>query len=342
MRETRDVYREMFEGIKWIWTEIIEQESRTNAKKAICFLIAAMFTLMFIPYTWKFVADAMHAGQTNLALLWLVFGTGGAGLSTVALISLHDHYRERAWNSNYSSVVNSLVRKLYERILEELLGDGSEVGAEQIESTKDKVENILYMLLFESPQVLASITPAIIFMGVVDWRAGLVAFGLLVLNVLWFLYFNTRIDEKMGDLDEQFRTANRRMVEKMYFAYSVKAAGVEQKMQQQIAQEVAEPLMADLKIWAYWFIYVESVRKGINYVTPVLFLGYGIYSELWTVGDFLAIAAWFFLLTERFGLVGHFMRHLTANVARIKATREKLSKPSLFHFNKGTIYERSS
>jgi len=340
LRETNDVYREMYAGIAWIWNDVLSPYGKKNALRALGLLVIAMFAMMAVPLTIKEVVDAIHEGDSAHGIAWLIFGTGGVSLFGVLLISVHDHFRELAWNDNYSSVMNSLVRKLFERPLEELLGENNEVGAEQIESAKDRIQNILYLLLMESAQVLTSIIPVVLLMTIVDAIAGMCILALTIWNICWFLYFNTLIDEKMGDIDKDFRRANRRMIEKMYFCFSVKAGGVEEKVGKEIAKEIEKPLMADKAIWAYWFLYIEAVRKVINYTVPILILFYGISVKGWTPGEITAIATWMFLISDKFGFLGHLMRHLTAQVARIKAVRTILASPPAFRYNEGIIYER--
>lgn len=338
--QTLVVYKEMYKGLRWIWTDLLSFYGKKNALYALALLIVAMFMLMTIPLTMKEVIDAVHRNNEQDAVWWLIFGTGGVTLCAVLLISLHDHFRELAWNDNYASVTHSLVQKLFERPLETLLGENNEVGAEQIESAKDRVQNILYLLLFESAQVLTAIIPVILLTATIDLVAGIGIFFLTIGNICWFLYFNTLIDEKMGDIDRDFRRANRRLIEKMYFCFSVKAGGVEDKIQQQIIVELACPLEADKRIWAYWFLYVETVRKVLNYTIPITILLYGISTAKWTPGELTAISTWMFLISDKFGFLGHLMRHLTAQVARVKAVRNALTEPLPFTHNNGIVYTR--
>jgi ABC-type multidrug transport system fused ATPase/permease subunit len=229
---------------------------------------------------------------------------------------------------------------MYSRTLDEIVAEDSEVGAEQIESLKDKVQNILYLFLFESSIVLTTIIAATGFMYLVDVYAGLFITALTIFNLLWFFILNTTLDEKMEPVDLAFRRATRRIVEKLNLVASVKAAGVEEKMVEEIASELTPPLQADFKVWGIWFLSIDTIRRVINMAAPILLLMYGVLTHTWTPGTLAAVSSWAFMISREYGFIGHLMRHLASQVARIKATREALSKAPAFNYHTGIVYRR--
>ena len=228
------------------------------------------------------------------------------------------------------------------RTLDEIVAENSEVGAEQIESLKDKVQNILYLFLFESSIVLTTIFTATGFVYVVDARAGICLTLLTAFNLTWFFLLNTSLDEKMEPVDLAFRRATRRIVEKLNLVASVKAAGVEEKMVAEIEAELAPPLAADFKVWGVWFLLIDTIRRLLNMLAPILLLMYGVTLHHWTPGTLAAVSSWAFMIANEYGFVGHLMRHLASLVARIKATREALSCAPAFNYNTGIVYERNT
>jgi hypothetical protein len=48
------------------------------------------------------------------------------------------------------------------------------------------------------------------------------------------------------------------------------------------------------------------------------------------------------MISREYGFIGHLMRHLASQVARIKATREALCKPPAFVYDTGITYERKT
>lgn len=339
--EARSSARQTYAGCRWIYDELISSESKRNMRFAIITLLLGVSCLMAIPFTVKLIIDAVSVGERETAMWWLL-ATLVMSIGSVTFATLHDHFREHAWNRNYFSVHVGLVHKLYRRTLDELIGENSEIGAEQIESLKDRVQNILYLFLFEASLVVATILNANMYMFALDAGMALVLLLLTVMNILWFFHFNVSIDEKMEPIDKAFRRANRRLIEKINFATSVKAGGVEQKTEKEIGEELREPLDQDLQIWAYWFLYVDYVRRLINAAVPPFVVGYGIYFADWSGGTISAMATWSFMISREYGFIGHLMRHLTSQVARIKAAREALSTPPSFDYDEGAIYERSA
>jgi len=338
-RAANDSAAETFAGCKWVWDELVSPYARTQVGFSLTFLFLSTIGLMAIPYLMRDVIDAYSNNDTAFALFVLTIAMV-VGLLQTFCNSLHDHFRERAWNRNYHTIHTTLVRKMYGRTLDEIVAEDSEVGAEQIESLKDKVQNILYLFLFESPIVMTTVIVATGFVYVVDVRAGVFLTLLTVFNLLWFFLLNTSLDSKMEPVDRDFRRANRRIVEKLNLFASVKAAGVEDKMVAEIGTELTPPLQADFKVWGIWFISIDSVRRVINMLAPILLLMYGVVTQEWTYGTLAAVSSWAFMISHEYAHIGHLMRQLASQVARIKATREALSYAPDFDYNIGITYER--
>lgn len=339
-RAASDSAVETFKGCAWVFTELVSPYAKRQVAFALTFLFLSTVGLMAVPYLMKFVIDAYTEGDTSFALVILGVAVL-VGLFQTTSNSLHDHFRERAWNRNFYTIHTTLVRKMYSRTLDEIVAEDSEVGAEQIESLKDKVQNILYLFLFESSIVMTTVITATGFLYLVDVKAGVFVTLLTVFNLLWFFILNTSLDEKMDPVDHAFRRATRRIVEKLNLVASVKAAGVEEKMVAEIGDELLPPLQADFKVWGIWFIRVDSGRRVVNMLAPILLLMYGVVSHTWTPGTLAAVSSWAFLISREYGFIGHLMRHLASQVARIKATREALSKPPGFEYHTGITYERN-
>lgn len=340
LHDIRETYTDTYRTMRWIWRDILSSRGRAYATRALWVLMIAMFTVMSTSYILKEIIDALSDDRRDDALMLLLFGVGGVYLATNFFMALHEFYRELSWNDNYRSVVTNLSKMFFSRTLGELIAEDSEMGAEQIESAKDRVQNLLYLVLFESSQVLATIFAATVLMTIVDFVAAACTVVLIAFNIVWFLYFNTIIDNRMTEIDTEFRRANRRMVEKWGLVSSVKTSGAEDKTVGEIETEVSKPLLEDKKLWAYWFRRVDFCRLTINTIAVLGILAYGITISDWSVGDFAAIFAWQALIMEKFGFIGHLMRHATSSVSRIKAAREALTKQPNFLYHDGIIYER--
>ncbi len=341
LHEANTSAKETYDGCHWIFTKLVSRYARKQASLALICLLVSILCLMAIPLTLKYIIDAYAQEDQTAAIYYLGFTTVCAVVATI-FGTLHDHFREKAWNRNYFTINIRLMRMLFSRTLDEILGENSEIGAEQIESTKDRAQNILYLLLFESPVVLATILSATIFIWFIDPVVGMCAICLTIFNLLWFFFFNTTIDAKMEIIDRDFRRAGRRLIEKLNLVLSAKAGGVEDKLVDETAAEIKGPLLADLKIWAYWFQYVDFTRRLVNALVPPATLLYGIVYSDWSTGSLAAISSWMFMISREYGFIGHLMRHLTSQVARVKAARQTLSTQSLFSYDKGLVYERST
>lgn len=330
---------ETYRGCAWVFTELVSDYAKKQVCFSLVFLIGSTTALMATQFIMKYVIDAHANGNTDQAVshLWHIALIGAAG---TICASLHDHFRERAWNRNYFTVHTRLVNRLFQRSLDEIISEDSEVGAEQIESLKDRVANIMYLFLFESSIVLATIFGATGFLFLVDQEVGFFALGLTTFNFAWFFFLNASLDEKMEPIDKAFRRATRRLVEKLNLAHSVKAGGVEKKIETQIGGELSEPLEKDFKIWGYWFQMIDFWRRLLNTLAPIIVLLFGVTSTEWSSGTIAAVSSLIFMISREYGFIGHLMRHLASQVARIKATREALTIPPAFSYEEGIIYER--
>lgn len=321
-----------YQGLKWIWEEIISKESKRNQGIALVFLLLTNLALMTVPYTVKQLTDN-PTDQFGWLLAGLVLSLGSVGANLI-----YDFFREHAWNNNYLMSNITIARKLFERTLDELVTDTSEVSVEQVESIKDRVQNILYLFMFDLSVVLVTIVSATILAFTVDVVAGMMLLGLTVFNIGWFVCFNAKLDEAMTDIDKEFRKASRRLIEKLTYVLSIKSGGAEDKVLGQIEAEIAKPLKADLKIWAGWFLQVETIRRLVNGIAPMAVIYYGLTIGEWSSGTIWVMFFWIFMVAKEYGFIGHLMRHLSSQVARLKAARLALSKEPEFRHNVGAPY----
>ncbi len=337
-RSARISARETYEGLRWVWDEMVSMQSRRHQTIALGFLVLTNLCLMAVPYAFKEVIDAHTSADFLTRNRWLwqtaVIAVGAALLNVV-----YDYFREHAWNNNYLNTNLTVLKKLFSRTIDELVNESSDIGIEQAESIKDRVQNILYLFMFELSVVFVTIMTATALVFTLDPVAGSMVLSLTLFNVLWFLFFNAKLDAAMDKIDKQFRRANRRMVEKLMFAQSVKAAGVEHKVARQVEAEISDPLRADLKIWAGWFLQIEAVRRIVNALVPIGIIWYGIAVSNWSAGTISAMFFWIFLISREYGFVGHLMRHLSSQVARLKAARKALSNEPAFCFDVGVSYQ---
>ena len=333
-----ETYRETTVLLVWVW-QLLSPNGRHKAVTALSALLLAMFVGMSVSYLAKGVVDALATGARQHALWLVLYGIGGVMIVTQLINGYQAFMRELAWSDNYRSVVTGLTRLFFMRTAGEMSSEDNEVGAEQIESAKDRIQNILYMLLFEGPTFILGMFASAVLIFTVDIIAGFATFLLIGANILWFLYFNSLVDEKMETIDKGFRRAHRRMTERWIFALSTKTNGVEAKVNKQIEDEINEPLLADRQLWAYWFIPIDLIRGNFNNIVMTGILCYGITISNWSSGDFSAVFFWLMMILDRFGYIGHLMRHLTSQVVRVRAVREVLCSEPAFRHDIGMIYQ---
>lgn len=328
---------ETYIGCRWVLDELVSERSKRYIIIALITLfVASTATVIVVPYMMQFVIDSANTNpeQSKRYLLLLGFVL----LIGTVFGSLNEHSRERVWNENFFTVHVGAIRKLCQRTYDEIVADKSEVGPEQLDSLKEKVRNILYLFLFESSIVIATVLGTTTFLFLTHTYAGLLAVALTVFNLVWFFFCNAIIDEKMSLLDEDFRRFSRRVVDKLNMIGNIKAYGTEEKTVAQTGQEIIPVLEEDFKIWGEWFQIVDFWRRVVNNLSPIGILWYGIGAG-WSGGTLAAVSGLTFMVTREYGFFGHLMRHLSAQVARIKATREALMQEPRFDYNHGVEFK---
>lgn len=334
-----ETYQETQEILVWVWFEIVSEKGRRYTARALITMLVTMLLTMALTFVMKEIVNALAVDQRALAFWLLLLGVGGLYLVSVLLEAYHDFMRELAWNDNYRNVVTGLSNLFFKRTVGEMIAEDHEVGPEQVESAKDRIQNILYLVLFEGSVVVTTVIAATALMFTVDLVAASIMVVMTLANIGWFLYFNAELDGKIKDIDEAMRRVSRRTVEKWNFNLSTKTNGVEDKVCHQIQTELAEPMDADMRVWAYWFIPIDLIRMSANSAVVVAVLAYGIVWGNWPPGNFAAIFAWMSLVMEKYGFLGHLMRHMTSQVARIKAIHQLLTTEPPFIHDEGIEYQ---
>ena len=328
---------ETYHGIRWVWQEMMTDKSRKDLPVTYLLMLLSTLCLMALPYVVNQVIDEIAADNRQTASYWIL-GYGGVSLVGMLFGIWHDITREYIWNRNYLSSNLNTMHKLLRQTIETLLSSESKIGAEHVESIKDRVQNILYLFLFELSTALIVIISTSIFMFTGDIVGASIMLALTVFNFLWFFFWNTEMNERMKPVEDGFLKSQSTLVEFVTFATSVKGAGVEKKVEAITRQAIQIPLKKDLTLWAEWWQRLEVIRKSINVIIPFGVLWYGVLVTEWSLGTISAMSAWIILLTQQYGNIGHMMRHLASNIARLKEARLELDKPRLFEYDVGLVY----
>lgn len=326
--------------LRWVWGEILGPRGRALALTALGLMLVATLMTTAVTFVVKELIDALAIGNRTRAG-WFLAGILAILATGMSIHACHEYARELSWNDNFERTVSALSRLFFRRTVAELVSETNSVGAEQIESAKDRINNLLYLILFEGSGVIAVTLSTIVLATLIDPVAGVALCALVAANLYWFIRYNNAINKKVEHVDSSFRRAGRRLSERWQHALSVKSAGAEDQIDADTTAEIRRPLKADRKIWAEWYIWRNLRRSLGNCAAIVLILGYSIAHSQWSAGDFAAMFTLLYALIEKFGAIGHIMRHFTSLVARLKAVRVFLSAPPVFLPNEGIIYERN-
>jgi len=338
LKKAWDSAKDTFVGLSWVYREMVAKKSQRQLPLAYLLLFSATLCVMMAPYTISGVIDALAQGDKAQALHWVYANVTLMAVGAL-LGSCYDVLREHIWNRNYLASNITVLHKLLRQTIETLMSSESSIGAEHAESIKDKVSNILYLFLFELSTALLTILGGCILLFFSDTVGGVVMLALTGFNIVWFFVWNAEMNARMEPIDEEFRGAQSSLVECLTFATSVKGAGVEHKVEAVIGAKIAKPLRADLTLWAVWWQGLELVRKSMNVVVPGLVLWYGVAVADWSLGTISVMASWMYIMVQQYQNIGHMMRHLASNIARLKAARIELGKPRPFEYDEGIIYQ---
>lgn len=329
---------ETYLGISWVYREMTAPQSRRQIPFAYLRLFGATLCLMALPYTINQIIEVIDSGDRADAAKWIL-GYGILSFLGMLLGVSYDILRERIWNRNYLSANLNTMHKLLRQTIETLMSSESKIGAEHVESIKDRVQNIMYLFLFELSTTLLLMISTTLFLFTGDFEGASVMLLLTLFNFGWFFVWNAEMNRRMKPVEEGFLTSQSMLVEFVTFATSVKAAGVERKVEGIVKDAITDPLGKDLHLWAIWWQRLEIIRKSVNVFVPLGVIYYGVLIDQWSLGTIAAMSAWIVVLTQEYGNIGHMMRHLASNVARLKEARVELEKLRPFEYDQGIIYQ---
>ncbi len=337
--EAMESIADTYAGLKWVFDEMIAKESKARMPLAFALLLLSIVSQMAIPFTISRVIDSIALGEPEQVTRYWFAIMVGCMLAGMLFKRAYDVIREQIWNRNYLSVNIATMRKLLEQPIETLMSSESDIGAEHVESIKDRAQNIQYMVLFEISPTALTIIGASVLMFFGDVLGATAMLFLTVFNVIWFIICNTEVNKRFQPIDEGFRRSQSMLVERVTFATTVKGSGGENKALEVVEEAIKIPLAKDLKLWASWWQKLEVARESINAIVPSIILGYGIFFAGWSLGTISVMSGWIFLVTQQYSNFGHQMRHLASNIARLKAARLEFEKELPFHHDKGITYK---
>lgn len=335
----RSAAREHGKTLHWIIFNIMSGRARSLAVVAIVLMLFSVFVMTGSVYLVRFVVDALTRSNTLEAILILVFGMGSLLVLGQLLLSWHDHARERLWNDNFKNSAVVLTQLYFSRTVAELASESNGVGAEQVESGKERIRTLFQLVFFETTTVLAVFISSLLWSTLIDWVAGATIGLMIIVNLSWFAWINGQIASTSEKVDGSFRRANARLVERGQSMLSIKTLGAEGLASDLARREISSPLKADLFLWTR-YIWIDLRRSLFNIGVVVVLLVYGVEYAAWRAGDVAALCACLFSVNEKFGYVGHLMRQFAGEIARLKALRDYLTSQPAFANDEGIIYER--
>lgn len=331
--------REYGKTLHWIIYEVMSKRARELAALAIFLMLASVIFMTGAVYLIRLVVNALTNNDTERAVFVLVAGTGSLLVCGQLLLTWHDLAREKLWNDNFKNTAVVLTQLYFARSVEELSSETNGVGAEQVESGKERIRTLFQLVFFETTSIAAVFISSLLWASFIDWKAGTAICLLIAFNISWFGWINGKLARTCQKIDAAFRRSNARLVERGHSMLSVKTLGAEAIACDLARKEISSPLQADLFVWTN-YNWIDLRRSLVNIAVILTLLVYGVRYASWQAGDVAALCACLFSVNEKFGHVGHLMRQFAGEIARLKALRDHLTSKPAFDNNAGIIYER--
>lgn len=329
VREYLNALKESAKVTKWVWRELIDQESKRWFKR----MMIALTAVMILSTAQSWLIGLMVDGLANKNFTKIFVVGLGSILGFMLAEKLSDYYqtvaREWVLGLKQGQVEKRVTELFFEKSLGQHLEENTYLNAASIEKGRNRAVELGNMLLFEGiPSILELIT-AYVFLWLISPVAGLAYGALLASYIIWSLVLNQKVIEACDPLDREFRRLNRHIVERWDKIERVKTCGKENEELKHITSWFQDIIIKDRCFWL-WFIKMITARGFTNVLVHIAVIAYGAYmiwSDHWSIGAFLPLFMWSRSISQNLWKIGHIEHQINWAIPAVRSMMKTLSRP---------------
>lgn len=323
----------------WVVTHMFSKSGVRYMKYATLIYLCSNLLEQLAPYFFgKLVAGhSTSDDQTQLLYLCLI---GGSWLAGIVLERFGHMLREWGWNENARSVLTNLSREWFLKTPGEIMQEDRDIGANQIESSNEKMHQVQHTIFFELTEVMATLVTCLALITVVDWRTGVLLSCVLWLNIMVMFLTNHYMHKKMKTIDREIREIHNRLVEFWHNAIIVIAGAREESVLTWLRDESQAVYWNDYLLWGRWFTLTDGARSFLTNLSLTLIVYYS-YQD-WSVETLVAIFGWLLIFRAQLWRIGNIQRTLAKETERLHALRQAFAEPPAFDQRAGATYRKEN
>lgn len=318
----------MLEMFKWIWTEINSKQVKIYARNMIILIVIGSGLFAVNPWALGLVIDGLSSQNISLII-------SGAVLSSILLIIslvitfLGFYFREYIFGEHYFVAEDIITRKFFGKSLGQHFSENNRLTLPNIERGRDKIFNVKEKILFQGIEVSLSILFPFVALFFIDYKAGLLTAGLILLHFVLSLHMNKVVIAKGTKIEKKWKETNTYRYDRWENIEWVKINAKENDEADYIDQQYKDIIAQNRKLW-FWFTKMSGLRAFINNLGKIGVLIYGIYGVLtghFTVGIIYPLYFWTNQVTNNLWQLDSIEREINWMTPSILSMKEALSIP---------------
>ncbi len=313
---------------KWIWRETTTPESRKKIKQVMIFLLIIVSFQSVQPIVVSFIFNGLTTH--NGAMVKWSIGIFFLFLLLQKITSrFHESAREWVISIHSGKIDERITEMFFEKSIGQHIHEGNTLSISNIEKGRHRAVDIQNHLLFEGADTVIQLTMAFIGLCILNWVAGCIMGGIILVYIVWSLYLNFRVVRACAPIDRDMRRLNRRRVERWERIERVKMSCKEETEIEEMSATYDEISNRDRSFWL-WFIKVANVRSMVNIVGLTAIMAWGswlVWTGKWNIGLLYPLFTWSNRVSENIWRFGALEHNINWNMPAIKSMIEALEIP---------------
>jgi ATP-binding cassette subfamily B protein len=317
-----------FSVLKWIWTDLMNAQGRSMAKRFSLFIGLAIMVGSLTPYAMQRIVSALMHHDTSDVWFWL--GAYAFAMLVARAFSFAQiRYQELSWIDIYGALERSVNRRFFEKSLGQHQRESKLLAASSIEKGRGAAQFMIDTLLWSGFGAVIRFCVTFVYLWIVSPLAGSIMSLGILLHLVWSVYLNWQSVKNFSSVEEQYRKHGRYKTDRIHNVERVKTNARSDEEVETMAGWMRRIMDADavysLK-QAGMFAIRDLMLLGCVLTSTALVLRSVLAGEL-TPESFIPIFSWSWTTTDQMHQIAQVERAVTKQLAPVQNLRKALMLP---------------
>jgi ATP-binding cassette, subfamily B, bacterial AbcA/BmrA len=317
--------KDSIKALKWLWVNIVTEESKKHLRKMFLFLflVTLLSTFQFQIVSYLFTGLQRHDGFMTYEAL--------CGFTLCIVLLKYFSYKfqqSREWSMGFHwrKLDTTISTLFYEKSVAQHQSEASQLSVTSISKGRGRINDLQGILFFDGIEVVLQLFISLACLFWLNWRAGLVMFGVLLVYVVWGLYLSYRVTKECTSIEKDWRVYNRVYDEVKEKVERVKVCGHEKLTTEEMQVMYAKVIIDARNFWL-WFIDNAALRSMVNLFCLVATISIGawyVWSGQWNIGLMFPLFMWASRVSDNLWKIGDLEHKINWNMPSVKLMVESL------------------